>query len=185
MAAPVPATAPAVVLVGPPGAGKTTVGQALAARLGLPFRDTDTEVERRAGRSVAEIFAARGEAGFRSLEREAVRESLAGFRGVLALGGGAVADASTRARLAGHAVVRLTVTAETATERIGSGAGRPLLADAAGARWQALVAAREPWYERVSRASVAADGPLAEVADAVLAVVSAADRAADGEGRSA
>ena len=100
---------PAVVLVGPPGAGKTTVGRLLAARWGVAFADTDDLVEARAGRAIADIFTGDGEPAFRALEREAVAEALAAHTGVLALGGGAVQAEQTREALAGHPVVLLTV----------------------------------------------------------------------------
>ena len=86
------ATRPRVVLVGTMGAGKTTAGRRLAEHWGVPFRDSDHDVEEREGRSVSDIFVDSGEAHFRRLEREAVAEALSGHGGVLALGGGAVTD---------------------------------------------------------------------------------------------
>jgi shikimate kinase len=88
-----------VVLVGPPGAGKTTVGRLVAARLGVAFRDTDADVEERAGRTISEIFVDDGEAVFRELERAAVADALAQHECVQSLGVGAVLDASTRVLL--------------------------------------------------------------------------------------
>src|SRR5260370_34295142 len=91
-----------MVLVGPPGAGKTTVGQLVAARLAVPFRDTDTDVAHRAGKPVLDIFVDDGEEAFRALEREAVAAALAEHPGVLALGGGAAAAGPTRPPPRGH-----------------------------------------------------------------------------------
>ncbi|GAB3958809.1 hypothetical protein GCM10027614_77050 [Micromonospora vulcania] len=119
--------APVVVLVGAPGCGKTTVGQALADVLGVEFRDTDVDIEKMAGKPIPEIFIDEGEAHFRTLERAAVAR--AGCQpGVLALGGGAVLAEENRAALVGHRVVHLSVELPDAVKRVGLGAGRPLLA---------------------------------------------------------
>ncbi|HEX7744639.1 MAG TPA: shikimate kinase, partial [Micromonosporaceae bacterium] len=100
---------PVCILVGAPGAGKTTVGRALAGRLGVAFRDTDADIEAAAGKRIPEIFIEDGEEHFRTLERAAVSAALASFDGVLALGGGSILSADTRAALAGHRVVHLSV----------------------------------------------------------------------------
>ena len=92
---------PRAVLVGPPGAGKTTVGQLLAEALGVPFRDTDADIEATAGKPISDIFVDDGEDHFRALERAAVAAALESFDGVLALGGGAVLADETRAAAAG------------------------------------------------------------------------------------
>ena len=99
---------PVAVLVGPPGSGKTTVGEALARRLGgVGFRDTDRDIEAATGSSISDLFVSQGEAHFRTLEVAAVERALTEHRGVLALGAGAVLDAPTRDRLRGRPVVRL------------------------------------------------------------------------------
>src|SRR5699024_6267176 len=100
---------PAAVLVGPPGAGKTTIGRKLARRRGVAVRDSDQLIEVRWGLSIPEIFASDGEAGFREIEQESVGEMLAGFDGVLSLGGGAVLSAVTRERLRGTRVIHMTI----------------------------------------------------------------------------
>jgi shikimate kinase len=160
---------PRVVLVGPAGAGKSTVGAVLAQRLGVDLRDTDAAVEESAGARVAEVFAREGEAGFRRRERAAVADALASHDGVLSLGGGAVLDPATRADLAGLPVVLLEVSWETAAPRLHAGAGRPLLAGDPQARWTALLTARRPLYSEVAALAVDTDGlSPAEVADRVL-----------------
>ncbi|MDV3296701.1 MAG: shikimate kinase, partial [Brachybacterium paraconglomeratum] len=116
---------PRVVLVGPMGAGKTTVGELLAAAWGVALRDTDRDVEETAGKPISEIFVDSGEAHFRDLERAAVAEALATHDGVLALGGGAVLDPGTRELLRDHTVVFLHVGLTDAVKRVGLGTARP------------------------------------------------------------
>jgi shikimate kinase len=149
---------PVVVLVGPPGAGKTTVGRLLAERRGIGFRDTDDDVEAEAGIPIGAIFVDHGEAGFRRLERDAVQRALAGHDGVLALGGGAVLDADTRAELAGHHVVFLDVGLADATARVGLNRDRPLLLGSPRAQLRAMLEERRPLYEAVAAATVSTDG---------------------------
>lgn len=173
-------TGQVLVLVGPPGAGKTTVGELIAARLGLPFADTDRLVEEGAGSSVADLFVQRGEPAFRRLERDAVRDALAGPAGVLALGGGAPLDPGTRQLLDGAPVVFLDVSAPAAAERVGMDRSRPLLLGNVRGQLRELLAARHPVYEAVARVTVPTDGRTAEqVADAVLAALDAADESTD------
>ena len=163
---------PAVVLVGPPGSGKSTVGAELAARLGVGYRDTDADVVACAGKPIADIFVDDGEAHFRELEAEAVRAALAEHRGVLSLGGGAVMRAETRALLAGQSVVFLEVGVADAVRRVGLDAPRPLLIGSPRARWRELMEQRRPLYTEVARAVVATDGLTPDqVADAVLNVL--------------
>jgi shikimate kinase len=163
---------PAVVLVGPPGAGKTSVAQALGRLLDLPVRDTDRDVEQRAGVSVAEIFVHDGEPRFRDLEREAVVDALAGHRGVLALGSGAVLDPRTEADLAGHPVVFLDVSVTHAARRIGFTKDRPILLVNPRAEWVRMMDGRRTVYERVATARVQTDGrTVDEVASDVASVM--------------
>ncbi|MGW2601658.1 MULTISPECIES: shikimate kinase [Streptomyces] len=162
-------TAPAVVLVGPPGAGKSTIGALLAQRLGTGYRDTDADIERTAGKPIPEIFIDEGEPHFRELERQAVRAAVAGHPGVLSLGGGAIMDDGTRALLAGLPVVFLDVELADAVRRVGLDAPRPLLAVNPRQRWRELMEARRPLYTEVARATVTTGGRTPdEVADAVL-----------------
>jgi len=115
------------VLIGFMGAGKSTVGRLLAGRLGHDFVDSDDVVEQRAGRAVREIFEQDGEPAFRELEHQVIADLLAGPPLVLALGGGAVGDARTRALLAGAQVVYLRTSYRQALARVGGDPGRPML----------------------------------------------------------
>ena len=165
---------PRLVLIGPMGAGKTTVGRLLAERWGVGFRDTDDDVEQTAGQSVSDIFVESGEAHFRALERAAVSRALADHPGVLALGGGAVLAEETRAALAGQPVVFLRVGLSDAAARVGLGASRPLLLGNVRGTMKALLDDRAPVYEALATATVDTDGLTPdEVADRVEAVLDA------------
>ncbi|MDQ1747247.1 MAG: shikimate kinase [Frankiaceae bacterium] len=166
---------PWVVLVGPPGAGKTTVGRLLAAAAGRAFRDTDGDVEAAASMSVADIFVECGEARFRELERAAVAAALAEHDGVLAVGGGAVLDPSTREALRGHTVVFLDVTVADAAARVGLNQSRPLLLGNPRAQLTRLLDERRPLYTEVASVTVDTTGRDAEtvLADVLAALVPA------------
>ncbi|CAL9314505.1 shikimate kinase [Streptomyces sp. SudanB66_2053] len=160
---------PRIVLTGPMGVGKSTVGQLLAGRLGVGFRDTDDDIVAAEGRAIADIFVEDGEPAFRVLEKEAVRQALAGHDGVLALGGGAILDPDTRALLAGERVVYLSMDVEEAARRTGLGAARPLLAVNPRKQWRELMEARRHLYEETATAVVPTDGRTPEeVTEAVL-----------------
>ncbi len=164
------------MLVGPPGAGKTSVAARVADALGVGVRDTDDDVETVAGEPVAEIFVDHGEQHFRRLEAEAVRRALAEHDGVLALGGGAVLDPATRDALRGHRVVLLDVGLAEASRRVGLGVSRPLLLGNVRGRMKALLDERRPLYEEVAEQVVATDGrDIEAVASAVLALLEPAD----------
>ncbi len=162
-------TRPVCVLVGAPGSGKTTVGQALAATLGVEFRDTDADIERLAGKPIPEIFIDEGEDHFRTLERSAVAAALASYAGVLALGGGAVLAEENRAALVGHRVVHLSVELPDAVKRIGLGVGRPLLAINPRATLKHLMDQRRPFYAEVATTTVVTDGRTPEEIAAEIA----------------
>ncbi|MFT4263075.1 MAG: shikimate kinase [Nocardioides sp.] len=157
-----PATGPRVVLVGPMGAGKTTVAALLAERWGVGVRDTDADVEARAGKPVPEIFVDDGEPRFRELERGAVAAAIAEHDGVLALGGGAVLAPETQRLLAGRTVVFLRVGLADAVARVGLGTGRPLLLGNVRARVKQLLDERTPTYEAVATLIVDTDGRTPE-----------------------
>ncbi|MGW5656312.1 shikimate kinase [Streptomyces humi] len=151
-----------VVLVGPMGVGKSTVGQLLAERLGVGYRDTDEDIVAAEGRTIADIFVAEGEPAFRAIEKRAVRDALAEHEGVLALGGGAILDADTRSLLAGQRVVYLSMDVEEAVKRTGLNAARPLLALNPRKQWRELMEARRHLYEEIATAVVATDGRTPE-----------------------
>ncbi|MEU2225192.1 shikimate kinase [Streptomyces sp. NPDC018347] len=149
---------PAVVLVGPMGVGKSTVGRLLAEHLGVGYRDTDEDIVAAEGRTIAEIFVDEGEPAFRAREKAAVRAALTGHDGVVALGGGAVMDPDTRALLAGRRVVYLSMEVDEAVKRTGLNVARPLLAVNPRKQWRELMEARRHLYEEVATAVVATDG---------------------------
>jgi len=151
-----------VVLVGPMGVGKSTVGRLLAERLGVGYRDTDDDIVAEQGRTIAEIFVDEGEPVFRAVEKAAVHKALAEHDGVLALGGGSILDADTRALLAGQRVVYLSMDVEEAVKRTGLNAARPLLAVNPRKQWRELMEARRHLYEEVATAVVATDGRTPE-----------------------
>lgn len=141
---------PRVVLVGPPGSGKSSTGRALAELLGVGYHDTDAAVEQTAGRSISDIFVESGEPAFRALERAEVARALVSEDGVVALGGGAPVDPETEPLLAGHVVVFLDVGIADAAKRVGFDRSRPLLAVNPRASWVRLMGERRPVYERVA-----------------------------------
>ena len=146
---PAPQGARAIVLVGMPGAGKTAIGRRLAARLGLPFRDADAEIEQAAGMPITEIFARYGEPHFRDGERRVITRLLAGPPLVLATGGGAFADAQTRAAIqaSGAATVWLRCDLTTLLRRVAGREHRPMFLNADPVQvLQRLMTARHPFY---------------------------------------
>ncbi|EDY58418.1 MULTISPECIES: shikimate kinase [Streptomyces] len=153
---------PVVVLVGPMGVGKSTVGRLLAERLTVGYRDTDDDIVAEQGRAIAEIFVDEGEAAFRAIEKAAVRRALAEHDGVLALGGGSILDEGTRALLAGQRVLYLSMDVEEAVKRTGLNAARPLLAVNPRKQWRELMEARRHLYESIATAVVATDGRTPE-----------------------
>lgn len=168
------ATTPVLVLVGPMGAGKSSIGRRVAKALGVPFTDSDTVIVRAHG-PIAAIFDAHGEPHFRALERTAVHESLA-RPGVLALGGGAVLHPETRAELAGHRVALLMVDAGTVASRLRDDS-RPLLRGSGIDEWQRIFDERRAVYDEVATETFdTSRGPLQGVVDAIVAWISDLDK---------
>jgi len=170
-------SSPLVVLTGPMGVGKSTIGQLLAKRLGVGYRDTDDDIAMAEGRPIAEIFRDQGEVYFRAVEAQAVRAALAEHEGVLALGGGSILDSATRELLVGLPVVFLDVSAGEALKRLHLDAPRPLLIGNPCQGWRELMEARRPLYTSVACAVVSTDGQtLNQVADVVLGASSASSK---------
>lgn len=167
-----------IALVGLPGAGKTCVGRALAARLDCGFADSDEEVERVAGASVSSIFARHGEAAFRTLEREAIERLIPSEPRVLALGGGAFQAASLREPLLQRAlVIWLDVPEDVLVERFGRSGGRPLLAGGdLRARLRTLSAGRLAYYAQAHVRVAAVTS--AEMTEKILSLLDQSDMAA-------
>lgn len=158
---------PKVVLVGPPGAGKSTIGRRLARALALPLIDSDQLIEEEAGKSCGEVFSNLGEPDFRTLEARHVAAAL-NSNGVVSLGGGAVLTDSTRRLLADHDVVWVDVSADEGVRRTANETSRPVLAaDDPAAHYRQLLENRAPFYDEVSGYRVRTDGrtPQQVVAD--------------------
>jgi shikimate kinase len=160
---------PVVVLVGPPGSGKSTIAALLAERLEAGHRDTDSDVEAGAGKPISEIFVDEGEPHFRALERAAIVAALQDDGEVLSLGGGAILDPATRADLAGHTVVFLDVSLGEASKRVGLSVARPLLLGNVRTQLRNLMEARRPLYAEVAKLTVMTDGKTPDqIADEIL-----------------
>lgn len=143
--------APKAVLIGLPGSGKSTIGRRLAKAMGCALIDTDAVIVERTGRGIAEIFTEDGEAGFRRIEEQLVREALESHDGILSLGGGAVTTPGVRDALAGQTVIYLEITAAEGIRRTSGSAVRPLLAGPDRAeKYRQLMADRVPLYRRVA-----------------------------------
>lgn len=155
-----------VVVIGPMGAGKSSVGKRVAKALGVPFTDTDRVIVREHG-PIPGIFADRGEPAFRALEAEAVRAALA-TGGVIAVGGGAVTHADTRQALSGARIVLLTVSPEAVADRI-AGSDRPLLANGGIDAWQTIMDERAATYAELAHVVVdTSRRPMSRVVDEVV-----------------
>ena len=142
---------PKAVLIGLPGSGKSTIGRRLAKALGLELLDSDAAIEERTGRRIADIFAVDGEAGFRRIEEQVIREALQSHDGILSLGGGAVTSPGVRDALAAQTVVYLEISAAEGIRRTSGNNLRPLLAGPdRESKYRGLVTDRVPLYRRVA-----------------------------------
>lgn len=150
---------PRVILIGPPGSGKSTVGKALAKALEIKFIDSDRVVESTVGKKISDIFIDQGEVAFRDFEFNALTQSLEHSSSVLSLGGGA--PISTRAQdvlaAAGIPIVFLDVSLAVAAPRVGFNRDRPLLLGNPRAQWQSLYAERRPIYEKLATITIKVD----------------------------
>ena len=151
--------APKVILIGPMGSGKTTIGSLLAEKLGLNFRDTDHLIEEQEGKTVSQIFLDQGEDAFRVIEKRVLREELLTDGTVLSLGGGAPIsiDAQSALRAISSHIIFLDISLSTVAPRIGFNRDRPLLLNNPRGQWQTLMEARRPIYEAIADATINVD----------------------------
>ena len=148
-----------IVLIGPPGAGKSSIGKSLAKELSLPFIDSDTEIEKSSGKKISEIFVDDGEPHFRALEVGKVKQLLQDFEGVISLGGGAPINTEISQILesASYPVIFIDVSIAQAAVRIGFNKDRPLLLINPRQQWMNLMIARRPVYEKLASDTVSSD----------------------------
>lgn len=151
--------APRLILIGPMGSGKTTIGSLLAQKLGISFRDTDHLIEEQEGKTVSQIFLDQGEDAFRAIEKRVLREELLTDGTVLSLGGGAPIsmDAQSALRAIASHIIFLDISLSTVAPRIGFNRDRPLLLNNPRGQWQTLMEARRPIYEAIADATINVD----------------------------
>jgi shikimate kinase len=165
-----------VVLIGPPGAGKSSIGKALAKQLSLPFIDSDSEIEKSAGKKISEIFVDHGESYFRAIEVEKVKNLLQDFTGVISLGGGAPINAEITQilELANYPIIFIDVSIAQAAIRIGLNKDRPLLLLNPRQQWINLMNERRPIYEKLATSTVSSDSKKPnEVAKVIVETIEA------------
>jgi shikimate kinase len=162
-----------IVLIGPPGSGKSSVGKALSRKLSRPWIDTDTEVESRAGKKISEIFLEDGEATFRSLERDVVDQVMGSEAAIVSLGGGSVLNEASQKRITtAKEVVFLDVSISNAAPRVGFNKDRPLLAINPRQQWLQLMEKRRPIYESLATITVNTDNKKPDqVADEIIEAI--------------
>ena len=148
-----------IVLIGPPGAGKSSIGKALAKELNLNFIDSDSEIEKISHKKISEIFIEDGEPAFRLLEVDVVRKVLSDFDGVISLGGGAPINKEIQEVLrdADYPVVFIDVSIAQAATRIGFNKDRPLLLVNPRQQWISLMNDRRPIYEKLASQTISSD----------------------------
>lgn len=159
-----------IVLMGPPGAGKSTVGKYLAREMGLQLIDSDRVIEEREGRSISEIFLSDGEEGFRKIEKEVVLEILSADNSIIALGGGSILDVDVQKKLGSfERVIFLEVSISNAAPRVGFNKERPLLMGNPRQQWLVLMEKRRGIYEGLATQTISTDNRKAlEVAQEIL-----------------
>ncbi len=168
--------APVAVIVGAPGAGKSSVGKRVAQQLRVPFADSDTLVEKRAGKAVADVFVSDGEDTFRAMEYEEIQSALENFPGVLSLGGGAILDDRTRRALHDQRVVWLQVDLASATGRVGMNSARPLLLGNVRGTMITMLEERTPLYDEIADYRIETSGrALKDVVEETVAAVKDGD----------
>ena len=162
-----------IVLIGPPGSGKSSVGKALSRKLSRPWIDTDTEVESRAGKKISEIFLEDGEATFRALEHDVVDQVMGSEAAIVSLGGGSVLNESSQKRITtAKEVVFLDVSISNAAPRVGFNKDRPLLAINPRQQWLQLMEKRRPIYESLATITVSTDNKKPDqVADEIIEAI--------------
>jgi shikimate kinase len=150
---------PNLILIGPPGAGKSSIGKQLSKALAVSFTDTDSQIEVKTGKKISDIFIEDGEAKFREIEREVVLNEIANQNGVLALGGGSILDSDVAAKLQAlkSHVIYLEVSISNAAPRVGFNKDRPLLAVNPRQQWLTLMEKRRPIYENLAGLKVSTD----------------------------
>lgn len=148
-----------IVLIGPPGAGKSSIGKALAKELKLNFIDSDSEIEKISHKKISEIFIEDGEPAFRLLEVDVVRKVLSDFEGVISLGGGAPINKEIQDLIvdANYPVVFIDVSIAQAATRIGFNKDRPLLLVNPRQQWISLMNERRPIYEKLASQTISSD----------------------------
>lgn len=159
-----------IVLIGPPGAGKSSIGKALARQLSMDFTDSDNEIEKIAAKKISEIFVDDGEVVFRKMEVEMVSRLLAEYSGVIALGGGAPINPEIQdlLKIADFPIVFIDVSISQAANRIGFNKDRPLLLINPRQQWMSLMSERRPIYEKLATQTVSSDSQKpAEVAQII------------------
>ena len=148
-----------IVLIGPPGAGKSSIGRSLSKEMNMPFIDSDSEIEKIAQKRISEIFVDDGEQAFRKIEVEVVSNLLRNFSGVIALGGGAPMNAEIQIKLekSDFPVIFIDVSISQAANRVGFNKDRPLLLINPRQQWMNLMSERRPIYERLATDTVSSD----------------------------
>lgn len=162
------------ILIGAPGAGKSTVGKALSRELSTSFEDTDAKIVEEQGQSISEIFAKDGENFFRAVEREVVLSALHSNKGVISLGGGAVLDQTVQSEIisSGAAVIYLKVGLSNVISRISNRSDRPLISNQPEKDWLKILKAREGIYKKLATIEISTDNKKAhEVAKELVGLM--------------